>query len=36
MRRTNAPTLKDVAREAGVAAMTVSVVLNGARSGTRV
>ncbi|MEO7719957.1 MAG: LacI family DNA-binding transcriptional regulator, partial [Capsulimonas sp.] len=28
--------LKDVAREAGVAAMTVSVVLNGARSGTRV
>ena len=36
MRRTEAPTLKDVAREAGVAAMTVSVVLNGARSATRV
>lgn len=36
MRRTNAATLQDVAREAGVTAMTVSVVLNGARSGTRV
>ena len=30
------PTLKDVALEAGVSAMTVSVVLNGARSATRV
>jgi len=36
MRRSNATTLQDVAREAGVAAMTVSVVLNGAKSGTRV
>jgi LacI family transcriptional regulator len=36
MRRTNATTLQDVAREAGVTAMTVSVVLNGSRSGTRV
>lgn len=36
MRRSNAPTLQDVAREAGVSAMTVSVVLNGARSATRV
>jgi LacI family transcriptional regulator len=36
MRRTNAPTLQDVARESGVTAMTVSVVLNGARSATRV
>ncbi len=32
----NAPTLQDVAREAGVAAMTASVVLNGATSSTRV
>lgn len=30
------PTLKDVAREAGVAASTVSVVLSGAQSNTRV
>ncbi|HVK06254.1 MAG TPA: LacI family DNA-binding transcriptional regulator [Armatimonadaceae bacterium] len=36
MRRGNAPTLQDVAREAGVSAMAVSVVLNGARSATRV
>jgi LacI family transcriptional regulator len=36
MRRSSATTLQDVAREAGVATMTVSVVLNGARSGTRV
>lgn len=36
MERSNAPTLQDVAREAGVSAMTVSAVLNGARSGTRV
>jgi len=36
MRRSNAPTLQDVAREAGVSAMAVSVVLNGARSATRV
>src|SRR5579875_3451633 len=36
MRRGNAATLQDVAREAGVAAMTVSVVMNGARSATRV
>lgn len=36
MRRSIAPTLQDVAREAGVSAMTVSVVLNGARSATRV
>jgi DNA-binding LacI/PurR family transcriptional regulator len=36
MRRSNAITLKDVAREAGVAKMTASVVLNGARSGTQV
>lgn len=36
MRRTNATTLQDVAREAGVTAMTVSVVLNGSRSATRV
>jgi LacI family transcriptional regulator len=36
MRRSNLPTLQDVAREAGVSAMTVSVVLNGARSATRV
>ena len=31
-----APTLKDVAREVGVSEATASVVLNGARSGTRV
>lgn len=36
MRRSIAPTLQDVAREVGVSAMTVSVVLNGARSATRV
>lgn len=36
MRRSNAATLTDVAREAGVAVMTASVVLNGARSSTRV
>lgn len=36
MRRSNAITLRDVAREAGVAKMTASVVLNGARSGTQV
>ena len=36
MRRTNATTLQDIAREAGVTAMTVSVVLNGATSSTRV
>ena len=36
MRRSSATTLQDVAREAGVATMTASVVLNGARSGTRV
>jgi LacI family transcriptional regulator len=36
MRRSNAPTLQDVAAQAGVTAMTVSVVLNGARSATRV
>ncbi|MBC8103980.1 MAG: LacI family DNA-binding transcriptional regulator [Cytophagales bacterium] len=36
MRRSNAPTLQDVASQAGVTAMTVSVVLNGARSATRV
>jgi LacI family transcriptional regulator len=36
MRRSNAPTLQDVANQAGVTAMTVSVVLNGARSATRV
>jgi LacI family transcriptional regulator len=36
MRRSNAITLKDVAQEAGVAKMTASVVLNGARSGTQV
>ncbi len=36
MERSSAPTLQDVAREAGVSAMTVSAVLNGARSGTRV
>lgn len=36
MRRSNAPTLQDIATEAGVTAMTVSVVLNGSRSATRV
>ncbi len=36
MRRGTATTLHDVAKEAGVTAMTVSVVLNGARSATRV
>ncbi len=36
MKRSSATTLQDVAREAGVSAMTVSAVLNGARSGTRV
>ncbi|MES2459339.1 MAG: LacI family DNA-binding transcriptional regulator [Armatimonadota bacterium] len=36
MRRSNAPTLQDVASQAGVTAMTVSVVLNGAKSATRV
>ncbi len=36
MERSSTPTLQDVAREAGVSAMTVSAVLNGARSGTRV
>jgi LacI family transcriptional regulator len=36
MKRSNATTLQDVAREAGVSAMTVSAVLNGSRSGTRV
>jgi len=35
-RRSGATTLQDVAREAGVSAMTVSVVMNGARSETRV
>ena len=36
MRRSNAPTLQDVAQKSGVTAMTVSVVLNGANSATRV
>jgi LacI family transcriptional regulator len=36
MQRSSRATLQDVAREAGVSAMTVSVVLNGARSATRV
>ncbi len=36
MRRSSAPTLHDVAREAGVSAMTVSVVINGTGSNTRV
>ena len=31
-----APTLKDVAREVGVSEATASIVLNGARSGTRI
>lgn len=36
MKLKNATTLQDIAREAGVSAMTVSVVLNGANSSTRV
>jgi LacI family transcriptional regulator len=36
MRRSNAPTLQDVAQKAGVTAMAASVALNGARSSTRV
>ncbi len=36
MRRSNAATLQDVALQAGVSAMTASVVLNGATSSTRV
>ena len=36
MKQKNATTLQDIAREAGVSAMTVSVVLNGANSSTRV
>lgn len=36
MRRSSAPTLHDVAREAGVSAMTVSVVVNGTGSNVRV
>lgn len=36
MRRSNAPTLQNVADEAGVSAMMASVVLNGANSSTRV
>lgn len=36
MTRTNAPTLQDIARETGVSAMTVSVVLHGSRSSARV
>jgi LacI family transcriptional regulator len=36
MRRGNATTLQDIAREAGVTAMAASVVLNGATSSTRV
>lgn len=36
MRGSNPTTLQDVAREAGVSSMTVSVVLNGSRSATRV
>lgn len=36
MRRRTVTTLQDVAREVGVSVMTVSVVLNGARSATRV
>jgi LacI family transcriptional regulator len=35
-RKGNAPTLQDVAQEAGVSCMVASVVLNGARSTTRV
>lgn len=36
MRRSSAPTLQDIANEAGVSSMMASVVLNGARSSTRV
>lgn len=36
MQKQNLPTLRDVARMAGVNKVTASVVLNGARSGTRV
>ncbi len=36
MRRSNATTLQDVAREAGVSTITASVVLNGSRTATRV
>lgn len=36
MRNGKAPTISDIAREAGVSRFTVSVVLNGARSNTRV
>jgi len=36
MKRGKAPTLEDIARQAGVSAMSASVVLNGARSSTRV
>ncbi len=36
MRNKNATTLQDIAREAGVTAMTVSAVLNGSTSSTRV
>jgi len=36
MRRSSAPTLQDVADQAGVTSMVASVVLNGAKSSTRV
>ncbi len=36
MQRSNATTLQDIAREVGVSAMTVSVVLHGSRSSARV
>src|SRR2546430_1014284 len=36
MRRSNAPTLQDVADGAGVSVMMASVVINGAQSSTRV
>lgn len=36
MRRSSTTTLADIAREAGVSSMTVSAVLNGARTSTRV
>lgn len=36
MRRSNAPTLQDVAKEVGVSITTASIVLHGARSTTRV
>jgi LacI family transcriptional regulator len=36
MRRTNAPTLQDIADEVGVSVMMASVVLNGSQSSTRV